>query len=775
MNKRRKAALLLMAAGGLLVFLLLSDRPPLREGLSLSQAIYDTEGKLLRLTLSGDDKYRLWLPLESFSPLLVKGTLIHEDRYFRWHPGVNPVSVLRAIWETYVRKDRRLGASTITMQLARIRFGINTRGIGSKLMQMFKAVQIEAHYSKDEILESYLNLAPYGLNIEGAGAASLIYFDKRVSGLSLEEALALSVLPQSPGTRMPMSTGGVAEKGSPLYESRLVLFEEWVDEHPEDEEQRPMFSFPIALRMPSLMPFRAPHLVQNVLDADRGMTHEITTTLSLSLQDLLERVSGKYIERRKSIGIRNLSAMLLDYRTMEVKAYLGSADFFDDNIQGQVDGASALRSPGSTVKPFIYALALDRGLVHPMTMIKDSPTSFGAYSPENFDSKFIGPIKVKDALVRSRNIPALHMAEMLEPDGIYEFLRKAGVDHLRKKSFYGLAIAMGGAELTMKELVELYAIFPNGGEFRRLRTRADDPYESGLPLLSPEASYITMGMLKENPRANESFPSGWKASSLPVHWKTGTSFSFRDAWAIGVYGPYVLAVWVGNFDGSGNPAFVGRDAAGPVFFNILDAIKARGIESVYQDMPINIKPVEVCSVSGRMPTEHCGRKIKTMFIPGKSPIDRCDIHREVTIDKRTGLRACSKGPHTRDEVYEFWPSDILRIFRLAGIPRRTPPPFKPGCSVNTAAGGLPPKIISPQRQVEYTMRASAREADGIPFSAVTDADSPNVHWFVNENYLGSSGSKGIFLWPPSPGKYIVRAVDDVGRSDSRNLTVTVVE
>jgi penicillin-binding protein 1C len=774
-SRRLKAALLLLAAGGLLVFLLLADKPPLREGLSLSQAVYDADGKLLRLTLSDDDKYRLWLPLESFSPLLVKGTLIHEDRYFRWHPGVNPVSVLRAAWETYIKKDRRLGASTVTMQLARIRYGINTSGIGGKLRQMLKALKLEAHYSKDEILEAYLNLAPYGLNIEGAGAASLIYFDKRVSELSLEEALALSVLPQSPGSRMPLSTKGFADKGSPLFESRMVLFEEWVNEYPEDEEQRALFAFPIALRMPSLMPFRVPHLVQNVLDADRGRTHEITTTVSLPLQGLLERVASKYIERKRSIGIRNLSAMLLDYRTMEVKAYLGSVDFFDDGIQGQVDGASALRSPGSTVKPFIYSLALERGLVHTMTMIKDSPTSFGAYSPENFDSKFIGPIKVKDALVRSRNIPALHMAEMLEPEGIYEFLRKAGIDHLREKSFYGLAIAMGGAELTMKDLVELYAVFPNGGEFRRLRTRTDEKYGEGQPLLSPEASYITMEMLRENPRANESFPSGWKAASIPVHWKTGTSFSFRDAWAIGIFGPYVLAVWVGNFDGSGNPAFVGRDAAGPVFFNILDAIKARGVERVYNDIPMNIKLVEVCSVSGRMPTKYCGRKIKTMFIPGTSPIERCDIHREVIIDKRTGLRACNKGPHTTDEVYEFWPSDILKIFRLAGIPRRTPPPYEPGCSVDNAAAGLPPKIISPQRQVEYTMRASVREPEGIPFSAVTDADAPNVHWFVDEKYLGSSDSKGIFLWPPSPGKYIVRAVDDMGRSDSRDLTVTVVE
>jgi len=575
---------------------------------------------------------------------------------------------------------------------------------------------------------------------------------------------------------MPLSTGGTAKHGDALFEARMALFDEWVKAYPEDGEQRPLMSFPIALRMPSHMPFNAPHLVRSVLEADRGRTHEITATVSLSLQSLLERVVRKYIERKRSVGINNVSALLLDYRTMDIKAYLGSADFFDNAIQGQVDGASALRSPGSTVKPLIYALALDRGLVHPMTMIKDSPTSFGAYSPENFDSKFIGPIKVKDALVRSRNIPALHIAEMLEPDGIYELLGSAGIGHLREKSFYGLAIAMGGAELTMRELAELYAMLANGGEFRGLRARRDEPSGDRLQLLSPEASYITMQMLSDNPRPNEGFPSGWKAAGLPVHWKTGTSFSFRDAWSIGVFGPYVLAVWVGNFDGSGNPAFIGRDAAGPVFFNIIDAIRASGIERVYMDRPLDIRQVEVCAVSGRIPTKHCARTIETMFIPGKSPIDTCDIHREVMVSRKTGLRECRKGRDTKTEVYEFWPSDILKIFRMAGIPRRTPPPYGPGCTAdNTAAGGLPPKIISPQRYVEYTMRASGNEPDKVPFSAVTDADSPNVHWFVDEKYLGSSGSKGIFLWTPSPGKYLVRAVDDMGRSDSRDLTVTIVE
>ena len=766
-----KPALLFILAVGLA--LLFVPKPPLKDGVSFSQAVYDERGKLLRLTLSADEKYRLWIPLGEMSPLLVEGTLLLEDRYFRWHPGVNPLSIVRAAWGTYVQKGRRLGASSITMQLARVRYSIDSRSIKGKLSQIIKAVQIELHYSKDDILEAYLNLVPYGLNVEGAGAASLVYFGKRVDGLSLEESLSLSVIPQSPGKRVSLS-GGVP---SELLDARQRLYELWVSSHPEDEDRRDFFTLPMKMRMPREMPFKAPHYVYEALSLGQKES-EIETTLSLDLQSMLERVALGYVESKRERGIRNVSAILLDHGTMEVKALLGSVDFFDESIHGQVNGTFALRSPGSTIKPFIYALAIEKGLVHPMTMLKDSPTSFGAYSPQNFDSKFAGPVKVRDALIRSRNIPALQIASKIEPDGLYEFLQKAGVDHLKEESFYGLAIAMGGAELSMLELVELYAMLANEGNMKPARILRKDPNAEGTRLLSAEAAYLVMDMLKDNPRPRY-FPAAWTSRGVPVHWKTGTSFSFRDAWSIGIFGQYVLAVWIGNFDGSGNPAFVGREAAGPLFFRIVDAVNARGgVHSIHSTTALNVKDVQVCAVSGQLPGPYCSRKVNTLFIPGVSPIETCTIHRNVVVETATGLRACPGrlGGDVKEEVFEFWPSDLLRIFAMAGIPRRTPPPFSPTCQENVeTAGGLPPQIISPLRGVEYQARVDSIETERIPLTAVTDADSSEAFWFLDETYVGISNSSEPLFWTPRPGRYMVRVVDSLGRSDARELVVSATE
>lgn len=771
MRRLRKAAVLILAAFCFL--LLVVPKPPLKDGLSFSQAVYDSGGSLLRLTLSADDKYRLWLPLDKMSPLLADATLLHEDRHFRWHPGVNPASIARAAWETYIVGDRRIGGSTITMQLARIRYGINSRTIAGKITQILRALQLELNYSKDEILEAYLNLAPYGLNIEGAGAASLVYFGHRASDLTLEEALALSVIPQSPGRRMP---GRAAGETDPLFDARNALFEKWLEEHPEAEGQRELFALPIVMRSPSELPFLAPHFVDDIL-GDNPRKSELFTSLDLGLQRLLERNARSYVERKKDTGIRNVSALLVDYRTMEAKAVLGSADFFDDSIDGQVNGTQALRSPGSTIKPLIYALGFEQGIIHPMSILRDARKSFGAYSPENFDHKFVGPIMVREALVRSRNLPALEVAASLEGPGLHGFLKSAGIEHLRDESFYGLALAMGGAELTMEEIVELYAMLANRGVLKPIRKLAGEIDGEGKRILSPESAYLVMDILKDNPRPGRAFPEDWTASSIPVHWKTGTSFGFRDAWSIGVFGPYVLAVWVGNFDGEGNPAFIGREAAGPLLFQMVDALKSRGVDYVYRGNPPGIKEVEVCVVSGQLPGPYCDHRVKTLFIPGTSPIGVCDIHRKVIVDARTGLRTCNENRiSTRAEVYEFWPSDILKIFREAGIPRRTPPPHASGCSLDVVAEtGLPPKIKSPERRVTYTVRASQKTGEKLPLMATTDADSREVYWFLDERFLGKARSGETFYWKPKPGNFVVRVVDDHGRADSRDLTVEVIE
>jgi penicillin-binding protein 1C len=744
-------------------------KPHLKDGVGLSRAVYDSEGSLMRLTLSPDEKYRLWLGLDNLSPLLVKATLLQEDRYFRYHPGVNPVSLLRATWTTYVSGSRRMGGSTVTMQLARIRYGMNTSTVAGKLNQILKALQLELFYTKDEILEAYLNLAPYGLNVEGAAAASLVYFNRRPIDLGLHEALTLAVIPQDPNART-----GFYGTDAELVEARLRLYGLWEDAYGPEPDTENILRYPPELRHPSSLPFAAPHFVYAALNHEPHEP-ELFTSLDPRAQRALERVITGYVTDNRNIGITNASALLVDFRDMSIRALVGSADFFDDGIQGQVDGTDAKRSPGSTVKPLVYALAIDQGRIHPMTMLKDAPTSFGPYSPSNYDHEFTGPVKVKDALVRSRNLPALQVAAMLDGDGFYGFLRDAGVSGLREKEHYGLGSALGGTELSMRELAECYAMLADGGVLRPLRMLSNEPVLDGRKMVIPEAAFMTLDMLESNPRPHQGYRSGWSASGLPVAWKTGTSFAYRDAWSVGVFGPYVLCVWVGNFDGRGDPAFVGREAAGPLFFGIVDAIRSSvpDVKPVHDRRLLDVKKVKVCSVSGGIPGGHCEILDETWFIPGISPIARCQVHKEITVDSATGLRiADGSSRRAVKEVYEFWPSDLLKVFADAGIPRRTPPPWDPSTpNAYGESSGRPPEITSPQAGVIYISRLSRGSVANVPLRAVTDADSRLVHWFADETYLGKSESGQSFIWGASPGEYVIRAVDEQGRSDVRELRV----
>src|SRR5213592_2331185 len=411
-------------------------------------------------------------------------------------------------------------------------------------------------------------LVPYGGNLEGAAAASLIYFGKDPSQLTLSEAVTLAVLPQNPTRRAP---GAGARPGVLLRAAQAVLYARWQATHPRVEGEADLMKLAIRIGSPGELPFRAPHLVNAVL-ADAGGASEVHSTLDRRLQALLERHIRSYVAAQARLGVHNAAAMLVDSRSMDVKALVGSADFLNRDIAGQVNGTRAKRSPGSTLKPFIYALGLDQGVLHPMTMLKDAPSAFGAYSPENFDGRFVGPLTAKDALIRSRNVPAVYVAAQLSQPDLYGFLEMAGVSGLRSREYYGLALVLGGGSLTMEELVSLYGALANRGVVRPVRYRDGQGAPAGVRLLSAEASYVTLNMLKDNPRPGD--VSAATPGPLPVYWKTGTSYGFRDAWTIGMFGPYILAVWVGNFDGSGNPAFVGVQVAAPLFFRVVDAIDA---------------------------------------------------------------------------------------------------------------------------------------------------------------------------------------------------------
>lgn len=771
--------------GAALVFLVLVGirlwpHPPLSSWKPSSVAVYDDHGHLLRLVLASDERYRLWVPLEKVSPELVDAVLLHEDRWYRWHPGVNPYGLARGAFVTYVRHGNRQGGSTITMQLARLLWPLNTRTPLGKLEQIARAIQLELFYSKHDILEAYLNYAPYGRNVEGVGAASLAYFDKPVAHLTLPEALTLAVIPQDPSRHLRASDEG-GTLGKRLGRARNRLYAHWLDEHPEDASLKPLFALPMTIRPLSALPFEAPHAVEQVIAARRvaGANGDasVTTTLDLDLQHILERQVARYIARSGTNGIKNASAILVDTRDMGVKALIGSADYGDRSLQGQVNGTMARRSPGSTLKPFIYALGFDQGILHPQTVLRDVPTSFGPYTPENFDGRFLGPITATDALNRSRNIPAVWVASQLHSPDLHDFLEQAGIGHLASKEHYGLALVLGGGEVSMQDLARLYAMLVNRGVLKPLRFDARDENAAGTRLVSAEASYMVMDMLKRHARPDEA--TGAQPPHVPIYWKTGTSWAFRDAWTAGSFGPYVLVVWVGNFDGSGNPAFVGVDAAAPLFFQIVDGVLAERPDLREPDtrVPSGLKRVEICLASGELPNQWCPERGMTWFMPGKSPIKVSDVHRPVMIDDATGRPACPpyEGKRVHQEIYEFWSSDLQQVFVDAGIPRRKPPENS-DCSDAGRLGGAAPRITSPLRGSAYVMRLAEEGSGRVVLAATADADAHALYWFVDGAYVGKSAPGDALYWhPETAGRFRVRAIDDHGRSDERPLEVKLVE
>jgi penicillin-binding protein 1C len=741
-----------------LIALRLWPHAPFSQRVPLSTAVWSADGELLRVTLASDDQYRLWTSLSEMPSPLVEAFLLKEDRWFYWHPGVNPIALSRACFRTW--RGATQGGSTLTMQLARLLYRLKTRTATGKLRQAGAALWLETQYSKRELLEAYLNLAPFGGNIQGAGAASRIYFGKAPGRLTPGEALTLAVIPQHPSARAGRT---IHEAG--LQPARARLLTQWSARYGAKVT-------PVETAAQFPLPQLAPHFVDALLGEKAGRAGRIDTTLDAELQRLVERQIRGYLAQYEDRGIHNAAALLVDARDMSVKAWTGSADYRNEAIDGQVNGVLAKRSPGSTLKPFIYALALDQGVLHPRTILRDAPTAFGPFTPENFDGRFFGPISAEEALIRSRNVPAVWVTTQLKQPSLYQFLQNAGVSRLKPEDYYGLALALGGGEVSMEELAGMYAMLADQGVLHRFRVEQATKPDEGVRLLSPEAAFVTLDMLRRNPRPDEDGTVPVR-SRWPVAWKTGTSWGFRDAWSAGIAGPYVLVVWIGDFSGKGNASFVGVEAAAPLFFRIADALNlARAKETIPTLVPPpGVSRVTVCAASGDLPNAWCPHTVDTWYLPGKSPIRVSQLHRAVAIDTWTGRPGCppySSG-NTRFEVFEFWSSDMLKLFREAGMPRRRPPPL-PECTSDDSAEA--PRIASPFRSVSYTLRRSL-PAEMITLEASAAADVRNVFWFDGAALIGRTAvSDGALGWRPvADGAHLVRIIDDHGRAAERDVQV----
>ncbi|MFY9589772.1 penicillin-binding protein 1C [Rickettsia endosymbiont of Halotydeus destructor] len=741
---------------GIIVYFILPP-PLLLHKVSFSQKVFDRHGELMRISLSKDDKYRIYTPLNKIPQQFIEAVLLYEDKYFYSHFGVNPLSLFKAFRSTYLHKERKIGGSTITMQAARIRCGINSGTIPGKIYQIIKAIHLELHYSKNEILEAYLNLIPYGGNIEGVEAASYIYFGRELKNLNLLDILTLAVIPQNPVKR------GKNKVSNNIKKARSYLSSKWLETHPQDAIYSNLFNLPIKFNKTKNLPFIAPHFTLDIL-AQNSSSKDIFTTIDRNLQATLETQIKLYINARKQYGITNAVAMLVDFTSMEVLASVGSANFFDTDIDGQINGTKAYRSPGSTLKPFIYALAFDQSLIHPLTLLKDSSVRYDNYKPENFDSSFAGGMSASESLIKSRNIPVIFLASKLKNPNFYEFLQQAKIAKLQEPGIYGLSIALGAVEINMEELVKLYAMLANLGSYQPLKKLIDSKQGfTSATLLSREASYLTLDILKDtaHPHAYNNIEPG-----LPIYWKTGTSSSFRDALTVGIFGKYALAVWIGDFKGQVRGTFTGVETAAPLFFNIINTVINKDKE---QDLikgkitGLEITKIPVCADTGDIYNGMCPIKTDTLFIKGKSPIKPSGIYRKILIDRTNGMPACNfiEG-QTEYRIVNFWPTDLLSVYKNAGIHLLPKPLAGNYCGNLVNQNYQKPKITSPIKNSVY----SIKNGDRIIFAATVDPSVSDIFWFVNDELIATVKPNDPLSWQPKAGEAIIRVIDNAGESDT---------
>jgi len=640
MKKRWKQyrwiALLLPLLGIGSLFIPLPERDFRKESVH-SLRVVDRNGIVLREYLNDMQGRGQWKALADFSPALVSATIAVEDRRFRYHPGVDPLAVLRALKENIRAGKAKSGGSTITQQVIRNVYH-HPRTFLMKMVEAWYALRLERMMTKDEVLDQYLNRVPYGNQLIGAEAASRFYFDKPARDLSLAEAAFLAGLPNAPSFLNPYSNLEPARERQQLI-LRIMLEQGRVsaDEYSRAAQQQ------IVLVSPEVN-FRAPHLVEMAaVEAARFPgTAVIHTTIDYPLQQSVQWLVKGHVNQLKPRNVTNAAAVVLDNKTMKVLALVGSANYFDNLIQGQVNGALARRQPGSSVKPFTYGLAFE-GPFTPADLIPDLPTKIpdeeGDYIPENYDRRYHGPVRIRTALACSYNVPAVRVLRQVGRENLLQRMLRGGLATLdQPSSFYGYGLTLGNGEVTLLQLTRAYASFANEGLWQdatyieSLETGggifAASSAEPAHRLFSDRVAYIVTDILKD-PDARR--PAFGHAFQFPFECavKTGTTKDYRDNWTIGYTTDYTVGVWAGNFDGEPMKGVSGITGAGQIFSDIMMTLHVKGDRDLPSPfgIPGGLRELPVCATSGKLPTSLCHKTIREWFIEGRIPSERCEIHK----------------------------------------------------------------------------------------------------------------------------------------------------
>ncbi|RYZ23821.1 MAG: penicillin-binding protein 1C [Chitinophagaceae bacterium] len=759
--------LVIGALGLLALFLLLNLCFPLRDRIDYTTVILDRKGAPLHAFLTSDQKWRMYTSLNEISPLLRKTIIEKEDKYFYRHPGINVMAVMRAAFNNALRRRRTSGASTITMQVARA-LERRPRTFGAKIVEGFRALQLEWKYSKDEILQLYLNVVPYGGNIEGVKAASWIYFQKAPDHLSLAEITALSIIPNRPSTLV------IGRNNEAIVAARNTWLRRFAGERVFSEKEIADALAEPLTAVRHRLPQEAPHLAWKLR---RGTAApQVQTTLQPNMQAKVEKLTQDYAHGLRLQGIHNAAVIVVDNRTHEVLAYVGSADFRDSSDAGQVNGAAAVRQPGSTLKPLLYGLCFDEGILTPKTVMTDVPVNYDGYRPENYDQNFNGFVTVEYALANSLNIPAVKGLSRLGTDRMTARLSEAGFRQVTKdRGKLGLSLVLGGCGATLEELTGLFCAFANGGEYRPLVYTRGDTTARRTRLLSAGASYLVTDILSQVARPD--FPLSWSATEhLPkIAWKTGTSYGRRDAWSIGYNRNYTVGVWLGNFSGQGVPGLSGANTATPLLFKIFNTIDYNN-DGAWFDRPAELDQRIVCSESGLPPGPFCSNRVLDDYLPLISSTLACTHLREVAVSPDSSVSYCpacvSATGYVRKQ-YRFLPPEMQDFYAARNQPYPRIPPHNPACEQPASAGGRAPVIVAPQNGTEYYYRRSKPQP--LQLEAQVGNDVGRVYWYVNSRYYKSAApGETQFFQPEGEGPVTIDCTDDNGRNRRIRIQVRSV-
>ncbi len=715
------------------------------------------------------DKEGVWryhVKLTDVSPEYLEALITYEDRWFYQHPGVNPMSILRAAWQDLSSGRIVSGGSTLSMQVARL-IDPHSRTLGGKIKQLWRTLQLEWYYSKDEILEIYLNRAPFGGTLEGIGAASWAYLGKSPADLSAGEATLMAVLPQAPSRLRPDRYPERAQAARDKVLDRLAEYQIWPQEKVDEikEEQ--------VLLAPRQTPQLAPLLARRMYNEKREPV--ITTTIDINIQRQLEDIASQW--KYQLADKTSLAILVVDHTDMSVKGYVGSADFNDNSRFGHVDMISAWRSPGSTLKPFIYALALDEGLIHAESLLQDVPRRFDNYRPGNFDSDFNGAVSASEALSRSLNLPAVQLIEVY---GAKKFAAKLRHNHLEMRFPYGsepnLALILGGTATRMDELVSAFSALARQGKTAPLRFKPEQIIEDRV-LMSQGSAWIVRRILAGEARPR---PDSAISPVVPLAWKTGTSYGYRDAWSIGVNARYTIGVWVGRPDGTPVAGQFGFATAVPIMNQVNNLLTSYFYQNK-QRPPTDLRPnsvtaATICWPTGKaLPKEdsNCRVSRRSWILDNTIPPTLLNdsqegilgINEKIWLDNE-GKRTGPNCPNAELKDIALWPIALeawlpekeRRAKRLPPI-SETCPPIKED---------IIPLFISGIRAGDL-LRPLPGETN-LEITVSTQGGSGMQWWFLNGEQIGKTGNGETFSYLlEKRGKYQLSVLDLSGQTDMVNF------